>query len=50
MKREDYQAIALSLFNNGQISEETYEEMIINADYFCDKDEEYGFPSTYAEI
>jgi|GEM_PF-1287387 len=53
MSRNKYFKKALELYNAGQISEEAYDAMIMNADVFCDDDEEcgsYGLPSTYAEI
>lgn len=51
MKRSEYLHRALEAYNDGRISEEVYDSMVMNADVFCDEDdEEYGLPSTYAEI
>ena len=55
MKRREYLKKAFEAFNEGRISEEAYDAMIMNADIFCDDDEDddeygYGLPRTYAEI
>ncbi len=51
MKRSEYLQKAFEAYNEGRISEEVYDSMVENADVFCDEDdEEYGLPSTYAEI
>lgn len=54
MTRERYFQKAQKLYDSGEISGEVYDAMILNADQFCDDDEEegaqYGLPATYAEI
>ena len=51
MKRSEYLQRAFDAYNEGRISEEVYDSMVMNADVFCDEDErEYGLPSTYAEV
>ena len=56
MKRNEYFKRALELYDSGQVSGEVYDAMIMNADCFCDEDDEedeedgYGLPRTYAEI
>lgn len=55
MKRDEYFKRAADLYGSGQVSGEVYDAMIMNADVFCDDDEdrdgcEGGLPSTYAEI
>ena len=56
MKRNEYFKRALELYDSGQGSGEVYDAMIMNADCFCDEDDEedeedgYGLPRTYAEI
>ncbi len=51
MKRSEYLQRAFDAYNEGRISEEVYDSMVMNADVFCDEDEdEGGLPSTYAEV
>lgn len=53
MKRSEYLQRAFDAYNEGRISEEAYDSAVMNADVFCDDDEDedgYGLPSTYAEI
>lgn len=55
MKRNEYFKRAADLYGSGQVSGEVYDAMIMNADAFCDDDEdevgyEDGLPATYAEI
>ena len=52
MTRERYFQTAQKLFDSGEVSGEVYDAMVMNADYFCEDDEEneYGLPDTYAEI
>ena len=51
MKRSEYLRRAFEAYNEGKIDEETYDAMVMNADVFCDDDEdEYGLPDTYAEL
>ncbi len=51
MKMSEYLRRASEAYNEGRISEEVYDSMVMNADVFCDGDEsKYGLPSTYAEI
>ena len=50
MTRSDYFENAQNLLSDGKVSEEVYWAMIDNADAFVDEEEEYGLPSTYAEI
>lgn len=52
MTRNEYLRRALDALNEGRISEEAYDSACMNADVFCDDDEddETGLPRTYAEI
>ena len=52
MKRSEYLKKAFEAFNEGRISEEAYDAMVMNADIFCEEDDDdrYGLPRTYAEI
>lgn len=52
MNRNEYLKRAKELYDRDKISAEAYDAMIENADIFCDDDDddEYGLPSTYAEI
>jgi hypothetical protein len=40
MTRSEYVKRALDLYNSGKISEDTYDAMMLNIDYFVDDDEE----------
>lgn len=40
MDRNTYMRTALELYNFGEITAEVYDAMILNADAFCDDDEE----------
>lgn len=40
MKRSEYLERAFEAYNSGRVSEEAYDAMIMNADAFCDEDEE----------
>lgn len=51
MKKSKYLDRAFDLYNDGKIDEDTYDAMVMNADIFCDEDEEYdNLPSWYAEV
>lgn len=52
MNKKEYFKKALEALNEGRIDEETYDAMIMNADIFCEDDEDdcQGLPETYAEI
>ena len=52
MTRGKYIERATDLYDSGKISEEVYDSMIMNADEFCDDEDDcqYGMPSAYAEI
>lgn len=50
MSRNEYFDNAFKLYNEGKISGEVYDAMIMNADSFCDEDEDDRLPSSYAEI
>lgn len=51
MKRDEYLKRALELYDSGQVNGEVYDAIIMNADTFCDDEEdEGGLPETYAEI
>ena len=52
MNRKEYLKRAFEALNEGRIDEETYDAMVMNADIFCedDEDDRYGLPETYAEI
>ena len=47
MQRSEYLQRAFEAYNEGKISREVYDSMVMNADVFCDED---GLPSTYAEV
>lgn len=40
MKRSEYLKHAFEAYNSGKISEEAYDAMLMNADAFCDDDDE----------
>ena len=40
MNRNEYFENAFKLLNEGKISDEAYDAMIMNADSFCDEDED----------
>lgn len=52
MKVSTYRENAFKLFNEGKISEEVYDAMLMNEEIFCDEDDDYysNLPDTYAEI
>jgi len=51
MTRSEYMKRAFDAYNSGNVSEEVFDAMVMNADYFCDEDEDDSFlPDTYAEI
>ena len=55
MKKSEYLKRALDLYNRGKVNGEVYDAMLMNADTFCDDDEEKdyddgGLPETYAEV
>ena len=51
MTRDEYLRRVRDLYDAERISGDTYDEMVMNADCFCDDDEYDSFlPSTYAEI
>ena len=50
MNKNEYLKRVRKLYDKNKISTEAYDTMIENADVFCDDDNEYGLPSTYAEI
>lgn len=51
MDRKEYLKRAFEALNEGRIDEDTYDAMVMNADIFCDdEDDRYGLPRTYAEI
>lgn len=51
MKISTYRENAFNLFNEGKISEEVYDAMLMNELIFCDEyDYEDILPDTYAEI
>lgn len=53
MKRSKYFEKVAELYGSGEISGEVYDAMIMNADEFCEDDEnecESFLPDTYAEI
>lgn len=52
MTRAEYMKRALDAWSAGRIDEETYDAMILNADVFCDEDDDTDerLPDTYAEI
>lgn len=51
MKKSEYLQKAFYLLNDGKISEEAYDAMIMNSEVFCEEDdEEYALPYSYAEL
>lgn len=53
MKRSEYFKRAADLYGSGQVSGEVYDAMIMNADIFCDEEEDAyqgGLPPWYAEV
>lgn len=40
MSRNEYLARAFEAYNSGRVSAEVYDAMLMNADAFCDDDEE----------
>ncbi len=53
MKRSEYLKRAFEAYNEGRVSDEVYDSMVMNASVFCDEDEdeyEGNLPSTYAEV
>ena len=55
MKRSEYFKRAADLYGSGKVSGEVYDAMIMNADSFCDDEEDEdgyqgGLPDTYAEV
>ena len=54
MKKTEYLKRALDAYNSGKVTEEVYDAMVLNADYFCDEDDEDEYdsflPKSYAEI
>lgn len=40
MKKSEYLANAQKAYNEGRISEEAYDSLLMNVDDFCDPDEE----------
>ena len=51
MKKSEYLNRAFEALNSGKIDEDTYDSMLLNADVFCDDDDEDDrLPSYYAEI
>lgn len=50
MNRNEYLERVRKLYDDDKITAEVYDAMIENVDVFCDDDDEYGLPSTYAEI
>lgn len=51
MKKSEYLERASKLYDEGKIDADTYDAMLLNADAFCDDDEEDDrLPSWYAEV
>ena len=51
MKRSDYLANALRLYDSGTISSDVYDAMLMNADEFCeDDDDDLEDDEDYGEI
>ena len=40
MNRDEYMRTAFALYNAGEITGEVYDAMILNADKFCDDDDD----------
>lgn len=40
MKKSEYLQRALTLYDNGKIDADTYDAMLMNADVFCEENEE----------
>ena len=49
MNRDKYIRIACELYNTGEITGDVYDAIILNADEFCDDDDDQ-LPPTYSEI
>ena len=49
MKRSEYLSRAQHLYDTGKISGEVYDAMLMNADEFCEPEDE-RFPESYAEV
>lgn len=45
MKKAEYLQRALDLYNAGKIDAQTYDAMIMNAEIFCDEDDDDRLPS-----
>lgn len=40
MRRNEYMKTAFDLYNEGKIDADTYDAMIMNADVFCDEEDD----------
>lgn len=50
MKKSEYLQRATETYDIGRVDAETYDAMLMNADIFCDEDEDDRLPSYYAEV
>lgn len=50
MIKSEYLQRALEAYNSGKVDADTYDAMVMNADIFCDEDEDDRLPSWYAEV
>ncbi len=51
MTKSEYLQRALDAYDTGRVDEATYDAMVLNADIFCDDDEEDNpLPPWYAEV
>jgi hypothetical protein len=50
MKKSEYLQRALEAYDTGRVDADTYDAIVMNADIFCDADEDDRLPSWYAEI
>ena len=50
MKKSEYLQRATEAYDTGRVDAETYDAMLMNADIFCDEDEDDRLPSYYAEV
>ena len=50
MTKSEYLNRATDAYDAGKIDGDTYDAMLMNADIFCDDDEDDRLPSWYAEM
>ena len=50
MTKSEYLQRAADAYDAGRIDDNVYDAMLMNADIFCDEDEDDRLPSWYAEV